>query len=77
MKNILMTGLVAGVAFGAFADFEINLDLAKKDVLKDVRQSTCGPIIGYAGCKGWAPDWWIFGENRGSTSARWAPCTAS
>ena len=37
----------AGVAK---ADFKIDLDLSGKPV-KDVRKSTCGPIIGYAGCR--------------------------
>ena len=75
-KTLLSAAVVAGAAFGAFADFEINVDLAKKDVLKDVRQSTCGPIIGYAGCKGWAPDWWIFGENRDETAQALLDCGA-
>ncbi len=50
MKNVLMTGLAAGAAFGAFADFEIDLDLGEKPI-RDARTSTCGPMVGYAGLK--------------------------
>ena len=50
----LMAAAVAATALGAFADFDINLDLSGK-AIKDVRTSTCGPEIGYAGtlaCEG-------------------------
>ena len=38
-----------GFSFASFADFDISLDLSGKPI-KDVRESTCGPEIGYAGC---------------------------
>ena len=48
----LKTTLAAGAALvgtAAFADFEINLDLGEKPI-RDARTSTCGPMVGYAGC---------------------------
>ena len=48
----IKTTLAAGAAIvgtAAFADFEINLDLGEKPI-RDVRTSTCGPMVGYAGC---------------------------
>ena len=36
-------------AFVAKADFSIDIDLDGSPI-RDVRQSTCGPIVGYAGC---------------------------
>ena len=44
----LLAAACAATALGAFADFDINLDLSGK-AIKDVRTSTCGPEIGYAG----------------------------
>ena len=44
----LMAAALAATAFGAFADFEINLDLAAKPI-RDARQTTCASLIGYAG----------------------------
>ena len=38
----------ATVSAAALADFDINLDI-KAPPIRDVRTSTCGPIIGYAG----------------------------
>ena len=50
--NVKMT-VAAGAALmcsaGAYADFNINIDLSAKPI-KDVRTSTCGPQVGYAGC---------------------------
>ena len=43
----VVSALVCG-AFAAFADFDIELDMKAKPI-RDVRTSTCGPIIGYAG----------------------------
>ena len=42
----LMSAVVAATAFGAFADFEIDLDPKTKPI-KDVSTSTRGPEIGY------------------------------
>ena len=52
MKDKMKYGLLTGaalVAWCAQAEFEANLDWGVKP-LKDVRTSTCGPIVGYAGC---------------------------
>ena len=42
--------LVLAVAGSSMADFRLDLDLSGQPV-KDVRKSTCGPIVGYAGCR--------------------------
>ena len=69
----LMAVAVAATAFGAFADFEINLDLSGKPV-KDARTTKCGPMVGYAGCSGsgngWGTDEFVFEEDKVQTS--WA-----
>ena len=44
----LMAAALAATAFGAFADFEINLDLAAKPI-RDHEKNRCSPVIGYAG----------------------------
>ena len=52
MKYGVKGGLVACAALSAgcaWADFSVDLDWSVKP-LKDVRTSTCGPIVGYAGC---------------------------
>ena len=67
-KYILAAG-AAAFALGAFADFEINLDLSGKPV-KDARTTKCGPMVGYAGCNGWGSDEFIFDEDKVQSS--WA-----
>ena len=49
MNKILLALTIALVASVRAADFEIDLDIGAKPI-KDVRESTCGPEIGYAGC---------------------------
>ena len=66
-RNIVMTGLVAGAAFGAFADFEINLDLGEKPI-RDARTSTCGPMVGYAGCLANTDEAYWFSSNKVETA---------
>ena len=65
----LMAVTIAATAFGAFADFEINLDLSGKPA-KDARTTNCGPMVGYAGCNGWGSDEFIFDEDKVQSS--WA-----
>ena len=67
-KYILAAG-AAAFALGAFADFEINLDLSGKPV-KGARTTKCGPMVGYAGCNGWGSDEFIFDEDKVQSS--WA-----
>ena len=50
----------------AYADFEIELDFAAKPI-KDIRTSTCGPEIGYAGCN-WDDDTYLFDTDRVETA---------
>ena len=47
MKTLLAAALAA-TSFGAFADFEINLDLGQKPI-KDMRTTGCGPGMGFNG----------------------------
>lgn len=62
------------VCAGALADFDISIDPAVKPV-KDVRTSTCGPEVGYAGASAsdsyvrgaMSDDWW-FVTNRVETA---------
>ena len=49
MKRMILAAGAAVCAATALADFRITIDPAAKP-LKDVRQSTCAPIVGYAGC---------------------------
>ena len=66
-----MAAAVAAVAFGAWADFEINLD-PEAQPIRDARKTTCGPLIGYAGCRtgvNISDDDKVFGEYREATSA--------
>lgn len=63
----LIAAAAATLAIGAYADFEINLDLAEKP-LRDTRTSTCGPMIGYAGCMCGENEAYWFGTNRTETS---------
>ena len=48
--------LCCAASVAARADFAIDVDMSA-DPIKDVRTSTCGPEVGYAGClmqyKGW------------------------
>ena len=48
MKKLVVGLVAAGCTAGAFAEFDIAVDLKAKPI-KDVRTSTCGPEIGYAG----------------------------
>ena len=59
MKRNISINLAAALCCAAstgLADFAIDVDLSA-DPIKDVRTSTCGPEVGYAGCfmqiKGW------------------------
>ena len=65
-------GAVAvGIAVSAAgADFDIMLDPGRKPI-RDARQSTCGPLVGYAGCLSGVgnDDRYFFGEGREATSA--------
>jgi len=47
--RILSAAAVLTCAFAAFADFELDFDFDQKP-LRDTRTSTCGPMVGYAGC---------------------------
>ncbi len=68
MKRILSAALAAA-ALSANADLSIEIDPDAAPV-KDVRKSTCGPEVGYAGCFmecGRGDDFW-FGENADETA---------
>ena len=69
MKRGLAVALGAGLAFAAQADFEIAIDPDARP-MRDVRTSTCGPMIGYAGClcNDGGEDAWLTPENRDETS---------
>ena len=47
-KKTLLAAALAATSFGAFADIEIDLDLAQKPI-KDVRKTNTGTLIGYSG----------------------------
>ena len=49
MKNSLAFAVAALAAFSSRAGLKIDIDLAAEPI-KDVRTSTCGPEVGYAGC---------------------------
>ena len=68
----LLAAALAAIAFGARADFSIDLDIGTKPI-KDVRTSTCGPEIGYAGTLASQQDWgldeeFLFGEDAENTA---------
>ena len=68
----LLAAALAATAFGARADFSIDLDIGTKPI-KDVRTSTCGPEIGYAGTLASLQDWgldeeFLFGEDAENTA---------
>ena len=73
MKNALVSAVLAAGFFAgpaaASADLSIEID-PDAAPLKDVRKSTCGPEVGYAGCFmecGRGDDFW-FGENADETA---------
>ena len=49
MSKIIVAASAALASAAAFADFEIEIDPAAKPI-RDVRQSTSGTLVGYAGC---------------------------
>ena len=63
----LMAAAAAATAFGAFADFDITLDLGEKPI-RDVRTSTCGPMVGYAGCLANSNEEYWFSSNKVETA---------
>ena len=48
VRHVAAIGLLAA-ASAAYADFDVDLDISGRP-MRDVRTSTCGPMIGYAGC---------------------------
>ena len=69
--SVLMATALASVP--AFADFDLNLDLGGAP-LKDIRSSTCGPVVGYAGCNGWASDTELFIARSNETAQALLDC---
>ena len=69
--SVLMATALASVP--AFADFDLNLDLGGAP-LKDIRSSTCGPVVGYAGCNGWASDAELFIARSNETAQALLDC---
>ena len=48
-NGIYLAAVLCCAASVGLADFAIDVDLSA-DPIKDVRTSTCGPEVGYAGC---------------------------
>ena len=70
LKTLLAAGAAMACAGALAADFDITLDPGKKPI-RDARQSTCGPLVGYAGCFSGLSnnDKFYFEDNREATSA--------
>ena len=49
ITKTIAAGAAAICAFSTFADFEIDLDFDATPI-RDMRKSTCFPMVGYAGC---------------------------
>ena len=67
--NIRTTLAAAAALAGtsAFADFDITLDLGEKPI-RDARTSTCGPMVGYAGCLANTDEAYWFSSNKVETA---------
>lgn len=68
-KCLSVSVALSRAASVGLAGFTIDLDISKP--MRDVRTSTCGPMIGYAGClssQGDAPSAYWFVTNRVETS---------
>ena len=66
VKMTVAAGAALVCAAAAYADFDIAIDINAKP-MKDVRTSTCGPEVGYAGCH-WGDDTYWFDTNKEETA---------
>ena len=78
MKQHMIVGLVAaGCAFGAFADFEIKLDLSGKP-MRDLSKTTSKAIVGYiSAMHEYGDDYWFVTNKATQIPRPCAHCSAS
>ena len=67
ITKTIAAGAAAICAFSTFADFEIDLDFDATPI-RDMRKSTCFPMVGYAGCLANTDEAYWFSSNKVETA---------